>query len=127
MQQRDDNQVFRRIREFSKQFHYRNEMGLNIEIKDFLQDYSGVKKYSFTVDENNRYFVKILLENFTVRSAKSIFTSFLHFIEYSGATLYTRQEVQNGIRYVLISLTEDGAGFFMEIEFSPFEGAQSLL
>lgn len=112
-----NNQIYLQIQRFASQFIYKNEEGINAEIAEFLQNQANVTKYNSIIDEDKHYHIKVRLDNFSAKSVKDLFTRFMHFLEYSGGTFYAKKNYQDQIQYLLISVMENGIGFYIEIEF----------
>ena len=102
-------------------FHYRSDIGINIELTTMLPDIAHVKEYSYDIDENDHYHITLEIQDFSRQAAKEVFVDLLHFIEYSGATIYTSQTSKDCIKYLLASLTTHSTGFLMEITFIPYK------
>ena len=119
MNNKNESTFYSKIKQLLAVFSYHSDLGINFELTDLLPDIAHAKKTTFRIDENDHYQITVEIENFSMQSAREAFVDLLHFIEYSGATFYTRQMSEDCIKYLLASLTQDGVGFMMEIEFIP--------
>lgn len=95
----------------------RTDPGISVEIRDFFKGADGIKEYKVEVLENERYRVCVRLNKYSLQDVKKIFSAFLHFIEYSGASFYLRKNNVDSIEYLLLSANEDKTGFYCQILF----------
>jgi hypothetical protein len=109
------------FREFAEHFTYVYEEGLAIEIEDFFQRRKEQRRiYTFDIvfdRKSNHYKVKVSMTDTRPIHIRQIFFDLLQFISYSEATLWAREETNEGIHYFLVSLIENKAGFYCEIDF----------
>jgi|GEM_PF-3219333 len=107
------------INELAKKINYNTDPGITIEITDCLKCEDNISEYNIEFLEDKRYKINITLEKYNIQEAKKVFTSLLHFIEYSAATFYVRTKSDKFVEYLLLSSMEDGTGFFCQIIFTP--------
>lgn len=91
------------------------DIGISIEIKDFFRGCENVE--TFNIKEDMVYKVSIKLNRFSLFESKKIFSSFLHFIEYSSGSFYLRKIYNEEIIYSLLTFDDDFEGFYCELEF----------
>lgn len=93
------------------------ELGLTIEIEEFCRGCKEIKNYKISIVEDLSYEIIINLKESNERVAKRIFTSFIHFIEYSAITFYTKNITRENIEYLLVSANQEMKGFICKVIF----------
>ncbi|GCF10175.1 hypothetical protein [Dictyobacter arantiisoli] len=109
------------MHDFSKQFEYKIDSGMIIEITMFLEECEdiGSFKLDYTV-ESATYTVDILVKNFSYIKGRKILKKFVNSIEYSSMTLYSSQQDKEKIHYTLYTIMDNGTGAHCEIMIKAF-------
>jgi hypothetical protein len=92
------------------------ELGVTSEINDFLNNHDNVYEFNLNYSEN-RYNLLVKLKEYDVIEANLVFTSLVCFIEYS-ATFYIREEYDDRIEYILLSVMTSKKGFLCKVTFT---------
>ena len=89
------------------------DVGMNIDIKVFLQSSKDIKSYDLEIKEECQYLIKVVLKKFSVQNAKKSFDSFIKFIRYNYFNLYVFEEEPNALKihYYTINDSNIGANF----------------
>jgi hypothetical protein len=94
------------------------QIGVLSEIRSFfehkLEDHS-IHDASIKFRDNT-YIVKLEMNHYSTSAAKILFTEFVRFIEYPGATFYLKATSNYCATYYLLSYTNDKEGMFSEIK-----------
>jgi len=94
------------------------DIGVWSEINSFIE-YQGEKISDFTLSYNKiekYYDLKILMFKFDEQEAQNIFHRLVEFIEYKGATFYTKEENDDSIEYFFLSSSRSYKGLLLRIE-----------
>ena len=93
------------------------DVGVSIEIKDFFRGNENVSEYALEVIEGKKYRVFVRLKQYSVQEVKKVFSAFLNFVEYSGASFYIRKIKTECIEYLLFSIDNNNHGFYCQVLF----------
>ncbi|EMS1063502.1 hypothetical protein WKS79_002034 [Providencia stuartii] len=100
--------------------------GLYFEISDYFLSIDNIsdlditkdKIHSLTINETgNKYVIKVNAKGLSEEDIKIVFLNFVHFIEYSYLTIYSKKELGDEIVYELISCLPSNDGFYCEVHF----------
>ena len=92
------------------------DIGIRCEINAFFDDEETVRDYSLIMNEKEHIITVELINNSFIE-IKSMFMSFVNFIQYPGLTCYIREEKENSIEYSLITANIELEGFLCRICF----------
>lgn len=105
------------FKEFAERVSYGIDTGVSIEIKDFFEGNENVKQYILEVADGKKYKISVKLKTYNIQEVKKIFSDFLHFVEYSGASFYVRKTNIECIEYFLLSVDNDDQGLYCHLIF----------
>ncbi|CAG9610795.1 hypothetical protein [Pseudoneobacillus rhizosphaerae] len=94
------------------------QIGVLSEIRSFFehkQEHHIIHDASIKFRDNT-YIVKMEMNHFNSPAAKTLFTEFVRFIEYPGATFYIIEASNYCVTYYLLSCTNDKKGMFSQIK-----------
>lgn len=103
--------------QITEKISYGTDIGVSIEIKDFFRGCEDVDDFTLEVLEGKRYKISVKLKTYGIQEVTDVFLNFLHFIEYSAATFYTRKVNIDYIEYLLFSVNDDNHGFYCQVLF----------
>jgi outer membrane protein assembly factor BamB len=113
--------LYERIDGFINQFMYVYDDGITIEINEFfveLHANNKVKHFTLLFDtENHHYRVVVVVEKCILAYIHPIFLSFMKFISYSEAAIFTKKQMETGTHYEYASFSTDGRGLCCEVDF----------
>jgi len=105
------------FKQLTKSISHEVDTGISIEIKDFFRGNESVNEYKLEVIEEKKYRISVNLKTHSVQEAKKVFSAFLHFVEYSGASFYIRKINTEYIEYLLLSVSNNNNGFYCQVLF----------
>jgi hypothetical protein len=94
------------------------QIGVLSEIRSFFehkQEADIIQDASIKFRDNT-YLVKMEMNQYSTSAAKLLFTEFVRFIEYPGATFYLIEASNYCVTYYLLSCTNDKEGMFSQIK-----------
>lgn len=101
--------------EISKTLNCEYEIGIWSETTDFLERQESITEFSIKYNDG-QYNVPIMLKEYDLNTAKTIFSALVRFIEYQS-TFYVREDRLDSIEYYLLSSTKDDRAFLFHIVF----------
>jgi hypothetical protein len=104
------------VENISVQFTRKIDLGVTIDLKDFLKEDNLIKEYDIKTVENT-YIVNIQLVEFDSSKVKEVFYPLMRFVDYD-TTFYTHEVNSEGIIYYLLSMSlDEKLGFYFKIIF----------
>ena len=91
------------------------ELGMSKDIQAFLKGEKEIKNYDLKVNSSDIVIINIILNNFSIVSAKKIFLDFVSFVGYCDTNFYIYNEANTKIRYLYYTSMNNNEGTKMEI------------
>ena len=118
----DEAAVYEHIQAFAATFSYSNREGIALEMAELffrlqMEETQTIENVALFFDyETNHYRVAVILKDFSLSAAQSMFTSFFGFLAYAGANITASKKTRQGVHYLLASFDEQGKGLYCELD-----------
>ncbi len=91
------------------------ELGMSKDIQAFLKGEEGIKNYDLNIDLNGTVIINIILNDFSLVSAKKMFLNFVSFVGYCNINFFIHDEANTKARYLYYTAMDNYEGTKMEI------------